>query len=48
MLEVLDTFKSEGGELRKLKEERTKEQQIINKLIKNEVIDIADRVARME
>ena len=45
---MLDMFKLESGELRKLKEEKTKEQLMINRLIKNEVIDMADRLERLE
>lgn len=48
MLDMLSMFRNESGELRKLKEERNSEQFILNKLIKNEVIDMADRMEIME
>lgn len=45
---MLSLFRQESGELRKLKEERNSEQMILNKLIKNEVIDMADRIETMQ
>mmetsp|Transcript_14348 Transcript_14348/g.22316 ORF Transcript_14348/g.22316 Transcript_14348/m.22316 type:complete len:121 (+) Transcript_14348:443-805(+) len=48
MMLSLEMFKNESGAMRKLKEERNKEQQMINRLIKNEVIDMADRMERLE
>jgi hypothetical protein len=47
MLDMLSSFRAESGELRKLKEERNSEQYTINKLIKKEVIDMADRMEAM-
>jgi hypothetical protein len=48
MLDMLCLFREESGELRKLKELRNSEQMILNKLIKNEVIDMADRIETMQ
>ena len=45
---MLEDFKTESLELRKLKEERSMEQVMINRLIKNEVIDMADRMEIMQ
>lgn len=48
MLDMLAMFREESGELRRLKEERNSEQFVINKLIKNEIIDMADRMETMQ
>ena len=47
MLKSLEKFKNESGELRKIKQDRNQEQLMTNRLIKNEVIDIADRLEIM-
>ena len=44
MLDMLAEFKNESGELRRLKEQKNEEQLMLNRLVKNEVIDMADRV----
>lgn len=48
MLKALEEFKTESYELAKLKEERSNLQAVSNKLIKNEVIDMADRMEIMQ
>ena len=48
MLDMLSLFREESGELRRLKEERNSEQFAMNKLIKNEIIDMADRMETMQ
>lgn len=47
MMKMLEKFKIESGELRKIKQDRNQEQLMTNRLIKNEVIDIADRLEKM-
>lgn len=47
MLVQLENFKNESLELRKLKDEKNMEQLLTNRLIKNEVIDMADRMEHM-
>jgi hypothetical protein len=47
MLDMLSLFRAESSELRRLKEERNSEQIMLNKLIKNEIIDMADRMETM-
>ena len=44
MVKQLDKFKIESSELRKVKQERNQESLMTNRLIKNEVIDISDRM----
>ena len=48
MLRLLEDFKLESQELRKMKDERNDEQTMMNRLIKNEVIDMADRMEIMQ
>lgn len=48
MLDMLSLFHAESGELRRLREEHNSEQYHINKLIKKEIIDMADRMETMQ
>ena len=48
MLIALEEFIGEQNELRKLKDERNQEQFLTNRLIKNEVIDMAERMDDMQ
>jgi len=48
MIKQLEDFKSESQELRKMKDERTQEAFKNQRLIKNEVIDMADRMEIMQ
>jgi hypothetical protein len=45
---MLEAFKLESGELNSLKSMKNDEQATTTKLIKNEVIDMADRLEDME
>ena len=47
MLTHLQEFRYECRELQKLKEERNQEQLMSNRLIKTEIIDVADRLEIM-
>ena len=48
MMDMLAQFKHESNELRKLKDEKNEEQLMLNRLVKNEVIDMADRVEEIQ
>ena len=48
MLALLDEFKYEKHDLRRMREEKDLEQSTMNRLLKNEIIDISERLERME
>ena len=48
MMEMMDQFKMEKQDLRRQKEEMTLEQSTVNRLLKNEIIDMSERMERME
>ena len=48
MLVNLEEFKTEHHELKDLRIEKNKETKIFNKLIKSEIIDMADRMEELE
>lgn len=48
MIEALDEFNLESQELRKIRQLRSQEQLLTNRLIKNEVIDMAERIEKIE
>ena len=48
MISELEEFSVESRELRRLKDDKVQEQQMVSKLIKNEVIDMADRMDNLE
>ena len=47
-MDALEEFRSEKGKLSMLKEQKAMERNLLGKQIKYEVIDMADRVDRME
>lgn len=48
LLETVDEFKQQKQDLRRLQEENNLEQSTVNRLLKNEIIDMAERLERIE
>ena len=44
MLEALEAFRAESWDLKKMKQERNKEQELNNRLIKEAIFEMAQRV----